>query len=195
MATFTRDGDTRTVCFGDLTVPMRDLKGFHYLERLLADPGRELAVLDLAGAETGWLPTGPTVGHDDVVVRSGGVGAGLVMFDDEARRAHRRRLADVDEDIEEPTQIHDVRRLELAEADREHLIAELSRAVGLGGCARTTGGAAERARTSVTRSLRYALGRLDDHHPALAAHLDRCVHTGTDCRYAPDPLTPIEWHT
>ena len=38
-ATFRCDGDTRTICFGGRTVLMRDLKGFRYLERLLADPG------------------------------------------------------------------------------------------------------------------------------------------------------------
>jgi tetratricopeptide (TPR) repeat protein len=193
-ATFRREGDTRTICFGGLTLSVRDLKGYRYLERLLADPGRELHVLDLSGAENGSLATGPTV-SDDIEDRYGGVGAGLFVIDDEARQAYRRRLADVDEDIEDARQMNDIRRLELAQADREYLIAELSRAVGLGGRARTTGGTAERARVSVTRSVRYALGRLADHHPTLAAHLEQSVHTGTYCRYAPDPLAPIEWRT
>jgi hypothetical protein len=63
----------------------------------------------------------------------------------------------------------------------------------LGGRHRSVGGTAERARISVTRSLRYALGRLAEHHPALAEHLDQSVHTGTYCRYTPDALTPIVW--
>ena len=54
----------------------------------------------------------------------------------------------------------------------------------------SVGGTAERARTSVTRSLRYALGRLAAHHPALAAHLEQSIHTGTYCVYTPDPLAP-----
>ena len=74
-------------------------------------------------------------------------------------------------------------------------VAELARAVGLGGRHRSVGGTAERARTSVTRSLRYALGRLAPHHPALATHLEQSVHTGTYCVYTPDPLAPIRWHT
>jgi hypothetical protein len=45
----------------------------------------------------------------------------------------------------------------------------------------------------VTRSLRYALGRLTEHHPDLGAHLDRTVRTGIYCSYQPDPLTPISW--
>jgi hypothetical protein len=91
--------------------------------------------------------------------------------------------------------MNDPGRAELAQADRDYLIAELSRAVGLGGRGRSVGGSAERARTSVTRSLRYALDRLGRHHPSLAAHLDRGVHTGTYCRYEPDPTSPIDWIT
>ena len=83
--------------------------------------------------------------------------------------------------------------MELAQRDREYLIAELSSAVGLGGRTRSVGGSAERARTSVTRSLRYALQRMGTHHPALAAHLEQHVHTGTYCVYEPDPIAPLIW--
>ena len=192
-ATFRCDGDTRTICFGEHTALMRDLKGFRYVERLLADPGREFHVLDLVAVERGTLPTGPTVHHGlDAVAE--GIGAGLPIIDDEARDAYRRRLAEVDDDIEEATRTNDIGRVELAQHDRDYLLAELARAVGLGGRHRSVGGTAERARTSVTRSLRYALGRLAPHHPALATHLEQSVHTGTYCVYTPDPLAPIRWH-
>lgn len=189
-AVFRSDGDTRTVCFGDRTAVVRDLKGFRQVERLLAHPGREFHVLDLVAAEHGGaVPESFTDPGVDFVTD----GAGLPMLDDQARDAYRRRLADVDEDIEDARRNHDIGRLELAERDRDYLVAELQRAVGLGGVTRTTGGTAERARTSVTRSIRYALGRLAEHHPALAAHLEQRVHTGTYCCYAADPLVEITW--
>jgi hypothetical protein len=191
-ATFICDGDMRTVCFADRTARMHDLKGFRYLERLLADPAREFHVLDLVAVERGSLPTGPIVGKG-TELPSDGTGAGLPVLDDEARDAYRRRLADVDEDIEEATRMNDAGRLQLAEHDRQYLIAELKRAIGLGGRHRSVGGSAERARTSVTRSLRYALARLAEHHPPLAAHLEHSVHTGIYCSYAPDPLAAIRW--
>ena len=50
---FRREGDYWTVTFDGHTVHVRDLKGMHYLARLLADPGREYHVLDLVAAETG----------------------------------------------------------------------------------------------------------------------------------------------
>jgi tetratricopeptide (TPR) repeat protein len=191
-ATFRCEGDTRTISFGDLTVLMRDLKGFRYVERLLDEPGREFHVLDLVAIDRGSLPPGPAATQEYDVAASG-IGEGLPVLDDEARAAYRRRLAEVDEDIEEATQMNDLGRIELAHRDREYLVAELARAVGLGGRSRSTGGASERARTSVTRSLRYALSRLAEHHPAVAAHLEQRVGTGTYCVYTPDSLAPIVW--
>ncbi len=185
-AVFRCTGDTRTVDFGGTAVTVRDLQGFRYVERLLADPGREFHVLDLVAAERGSPPAGEHGGG-----RPGDVG--LLLIDDQAREAYRRRLAEVDDDIEEATRLNDLRRIELAERDRDYLVAELARAVGIGGRTRTTGGHAERARTSVTRSIRYALARLDEHHPAVARHLSACVHTGTYCVYHPDPLAAVEW--
>jgi tetratricopeptide (TPR) repeat protein len=191
-AIFRCDGDTRTICFGQETVLMRDLKGFRYIERLLADPDREFHALDLVAVEQGSLPTGRTIARGDDGAPGDG-GAGLPLLDDTARDAYRRRLAEVDDDIEEATRLNDLGRIELAERDREYLIAELTHAAGLGGRHRTTGGTAERARTSVTRSIRYALERLAEHHQGVATHLGQSVHTGTYCVYTPDPLTPIVW--
>ena len=189
-ATFTCDGDTRMVSFGGRKVLVRDLKGLRYLARLLAEPGREFHVLDLVAVEQGTLPVGHPV-EDGALAAD--IGAGLPVIDRQAREAYRRRLAEVDDDIEEATRMNDAGRLELAQHDRDYLIAELTQAVGLGGRHRAVGGNAERARTSVTRSLRYAIKRLSEHHPGLAAHLGQAVHTGAYCCYTPDPLAGVVW--
>jgi hypothetical protein len=187
-ATFRRAGPSRSVCFRGHQVLVPDLKGFRYLERLLAEPGREFHVLDLVAVEHGTLRRAGA-GPDEVSVPD----VGLPVLDDEARAAYRRRLADVDEDIAEAEAMHDLGRLALAQRDRDYLVAELTRAVGLGGHSRTVGGTSERARTSVARSLRYALRRLGEQHADLGAHLDRTVRTGTYCSYEPDPLSPVVW--
>lgn len=191
-ARFACRGDTRDVTFAEMSVVVRDLKGMRYLERLLGSPGREFHVLDLVAVEQGSLPTRhrDDDGLDEVAE---GVGGGLPVLDDEAREAYRRRLIDVDEDIEDALERNDIGRAELARRDRDYLLAELSRAVGLGGSHRTTGGTAERARTSVTRSIRYAIARLAEQHPAAAQHLERSVSTGTYCVYEPDPVAAVSW--
>ena len=45
----------------------------------------------------------------------------------------------------------------------------------------------------MTRSIRYALWRLAQHHPAAAEHLEHAVTTGTYCAYVPDPAAAVDW--
>ncbi len=191
-ATFQRVGDTRLVCFGGVDTVLADLKGFRYLERMLADPGREFHVLDLIAVEHGSLPAATNTGD---AARLGPLdrGEGLPVIDDQARAAYRRRLAEVEEDIDDAIAMNDPGRRALAERDRDFLVAELASAVGLGGRVRLTDGSAERARTSVTRTLRYAVQRLAEHHSDLGVHLERAVRTGSYCSYQPEPLTPVSW--
>jgi hypothetical protein len=160
---------------------VKDLKGLHYLHRMLGAPGREFHVLDLVAVESGTLRP---VGRE---------AAGLPVLDDASREAYRRRLAEIDEDIDDATQMNDLGRIAKAEADREYLITELSRAHGIGHRSRERGGSSERARSSVARMLRYSLDELSVRHHALAEHLRSSVRTGTYCSYQPDQLANVEW--
>lgn len=180
----------RSVRFGGASTTTRDLKGMRFIARLAASPGREFHVLDLVAAENGVLR--PSIAHTDQQPVVGGE-AGLPVLDDAARETYRRRLAEIEADLEEAERMNDPGRAELAEHDRAYLIAELQRAVGLGGRERTVGGSAERARTSVTRSIRYAIEQLEGSHPALAARLRTEVRTGVYCSYEPDPVAPLVW--
>ncbi len=175
---FRREGDYWSLIFEDQTVRLRDLKGLHYLARLFADPGREFHVMELVAGESGPMVTD---------------GADVEMLDGRAKEAYRRRLAEIEEDIEEARAIADSRRIEQAEAEREFLVRELSRAVGLGGRDRLAGSVSERARVSVTRAVRQAMARIHEHNPALGKHLERAVRTGTYCAYLPDPRVPVAW--
>lgn len=191
-AAFRLDGDARVIAFAGADAAVRDLKGFRYLERMLADPHREFHVLDLVAVEEGTLPTHHSTDPEFVATQGD---AGLPVIDDEARDAYRRRLQEVEEDIEDAERANDIGRLELAERDREFLVAELSRAMGFGGRLRSTGSDAERARGSVSRCLRYALEQLSREIPPLAAHLRTSLYTGTYCAYRPDPLVTVDWDT
>lgn len=180
-ATFSRQGDQRTVAWGDRSITLRDLKGLRHVERLLERPGVEQHAFDMMAIEE---RTGA-----DAPVRS----PGILVLDDAAKAAYKRRLADIEDDLADARACNDPARAELAERDREYLVAELRRAVGLGGRDRTVSDAGERARGSVTRSIRYALDRLSEYHPELAGHLRQHVRTGLYCSYEPDPLHPITW--
>lgn len=172
-ASLVRDGDRWQVRHGGRESTVPDLKGIHVLARLLTEPAREFRALDLVGAAV--------------------VEPGLPVLDEEARASYRRRLAEVEEDLADAERDHDEARSMLATRDRDYLLAELSGSLGLGGRIRLTGGTAERARTSVTRSLRYAIARISENHPDLGAHLAHSVRTGMCCSYLPDPVAPLTW--
>jgi tetratricopeptide (TPR) repeat protein len=188
---FRREGDYWSVVFKGRTVRMRDLKGMRYLARLLADPGRELHVLDLVAAERGReapVAAGAEPGLSYTAVSDAGE-----LLDARAKDAYRRRLTEIEDDIDQARAAGDAERAAQADAERDFLVRELSRAVGLGGRDRRAGSASERARAGVTRALRQAMARIGEHHPPLGTHLDRTIRTGTYCSYLPDPRTPTEW--
>ena len=189
---FRREGDYWSVTFEGRTVHVRDLKGMRYLARLLADPGREFHVLDLVAAETGNVAR--TSSHQTTTELPRSVlGDAGEMLDARAKDAYRRRLADIDDDIEQARANGDAERETQAHSERDFLVAELSRAVGLGGRDRRAASASERARAGVTRAVRQAIARIGEHDPQLGEHLSRTIRTGTYCAYVPDPRAPAGW--
>ena len=152
---------------------LRDLKGLSDLAVLLARPGADVHVLELAGA-----------GHHD-----GDTGT---LLDATARANYRRRLAELDEDLAAARDDHDLGRVQHLDGQRAALIDELSRAAGLAGRpAATRQSTTERTRKAVTARLREAIHRIEAVLPELGAHLDRSVRTGTTCRY--EPTEHLTW--
>ena len=188
---FRREGDYWLVAFEGQIVRLRDMKGVGYLARLLADPGREFHVVDLVGLEQ--RGTGDTNHVTELGLRFRGAGDGGEMLDARAKAAYRRRLAEIEDDLEEARACEDASRVAQAAAERDFLARELSRAVGLGGRDRRVGSAAERARASVTRAVRHAMRRIRAQHAPLGVHLERTIRTGTYCAYLPDPRVPVGW--
>jgi hypothetical protein len=170
-AVFRREGELWRLSYADREVHVPHAKGLADLAVLLATPGRDVAAVDLAGA-----------------VRGGDTGP---VLDGAARDAYRRRLQDLDDDLDEAHTRADIGRVEHLAAERDALIAQLSAAVGLGGRARRSGSPVERARTTVTARIRDALRRIESTHPELWRHLDRSIRTGTYCSYRPDD--PVTW--
>jgi tetratricopeptide (TPR) repeat protein len=188
---FRLEGDYWSVAFEGHVAHLRDVTGVRYLARLLANPGREFHVLDLVGLLQSASAETAHVGEPGLRCRDAS-DAGE-MLDPRAKEAYRRRLTEIEDDLEEARALGDASRVEQATAERDFLARELSRAVGLGGRNRRAGSAAERARASVTRAVRQAMGRIRAHHPPLAAHLERAIRTGTYCAYLPDPRVAVAW--
>jgi hypothetical protein len=173
---FVRDGDVWTITFAGSSCSLPDRKGLRDLARLVAEPGRAIAAQDL-------MTGGATV-------VDGGTGPAV---DVQARDEYRRRLVEIEAELDEADGVGDRERSERLVTEQEALIAELRGAFGLGGRPRLGGVPAERARTAVRSRISDALQRIETAHPMLGRHLRRSVRTGTYCVYQPDPA--IDWTT
>jgi hypothetical protein len=139
-------------------VPLRQSVGVLHLAVLLANPGTEIAALDLvAGLAAIEAP------------RAGRPMSRQPVLDGTAVRQFRQRLAEVPGDSPE----------------RAWLEAELTATTGLAGRPRNFGDDTERARLAVSRAIRRTITTVAQSDPALGAHLEATVHTGGRCWYRP----------
>ena len=176
---FLRDGEVWSLGFAGRTVHLPDAKGLRDLHRLLSRPRTDLFAVELLDPEGGLL-----------VVAARRMG-GDPILDEEAKARYRRRLAQLDEEIDRAAELGEDRRAADFDRERAALLAELRSAAGLGGRDRRLGDEAERARKTVTARIRDVLRKLDRVHPELAAHLRATVSTGATCRYQPEQ--EISW--
>ncbi|GAB3725903.1 AAA family ATPase [Amycolatopsis oliviviridis] len=177
-AEFRRDDAVWTLCFDGVTAHLPDSKGLRDLHFLLGRPGSEVTAVRLLDPEGG-----------EIVVAAKSLGGDAVL-DDEAKARYRARLDELDELIDTAAGLGQDARAAALDRERDALLAELRSAAGLGGRTRRLGDEAERARKTVTARIRDTLRKLDEQHPALAAHLRASVTTGSSCRYAPDDKVP-----
>jgi hypothetical protein len=174
--TLALEGEFFSVTFEGRTFRLKDSLGLRYLARLAAEPSREIHVLTLVGEVTPGAPE-----------QAGDAGDAGEHLDARARETYAARLAELKAELDEAEGFGDLARAERAREELEWLHAELGRAVGLGGRARRSGAAAERARTAVQRRVRHAIARIGEHEPRLAELLERHVRTGTYCSFSTVP--------
>jgi tetratricopeptide (TPR) repeat protein len=158
--------------YGNGSFELPDMKGLHHLVRLLAEPGRELHALDLAGAPA--EDAGP-------------------VLDERAKREYRQRMEELQAEIDEAAAWNDSERAARAQLELDALTRHLAAAVGLGSRDRTIGSSAERARVSVRKAIAKAIAQIAEHDADLGLLLSTTVKTGSYCSYTPDPRLPVEW--
>ena len=148
------------------------LKGFFDIARLLQAPGDPVHCLELSGAPA------ETDSRQEVL-------------DPEARRDYRRRIEELQGELERAEADNDPARADAARVELDSIVDELARATGLGGRARAIAGDAERARSATTWRIRSAIKKIRAAHPRLGQHLENSIRTGAFCVYWPE--TPTNW--
>jgi hypothetical protein len=193
---FRREGEYWSITFEGETLRLKDPKGLRYLAQLLANPGREFLALEMVTAGRASIgsvsaralrdDTGYTLRRDP--------GGSDELLDAQATEEYRRRLQELESEIDEAEERADGERAARARDERDLVARELTVAIGIGGRARKAPSDAERARVNVTKAIKAALARIRDERPALWRHLVNTIRTGTFCSYAPDPRVPTSWH-
>jgi hypothetical protein len=169
----TREGAVWCFFYDGRAARVRDVKGVRDLALLLTRAGEELHVSELAAS--GAVPTST----NDVVL------------DERAKREYRDRIIELENEIDDAERDHDGERVARARDELDTFVAELTRAVGLGGRDRRAPDAHERARQAVRARIRWAIDRISADHPTLGRHLEASVRTGTFCAYRPE--RPTTW--
>jgi hypothetical protein len=167
------------VGYDGATFALPDLKGLRYLRELARRPGADVAALELAAAS-----------HGVGVLAESPAGE---MADTRALAAYRRRLRDIDAELDEARDWSDEARVTRLGLEREALLREVGAATGLAGRRRRFGSADERARVAVRKAISAALARVAQRDAALARLFRDTVRTGAACRYDPDPARPVRW--
>jgi hypothetical protein len=193
LAIFRSEGDYWTVEFGGERALIRDSLGMGYLAALLASPRVDLHALQLAGGVAMSGRQSESRGATDGLHAAVDLGDSGAMLDAAAKEAYRNRVEDLRADIAEAEDWNDTERAHRSRQELAFLASELGRAVGLGGRDRRAASSTERARVSVTRAIRSAMRRIADELPALGAHLDASIRTGTFCSYHPDSSPHPNW--
>ena len=168
---FRREDGVWSIAYDGVGARLVELKGFHDIARLLAQPGESLHCLELTGASV------PAEAPQEVL-------------DPEARRQYRRRIEELQRELEQAEADNDPARAEPAREELDALIDQLAKATGLGGRSRQMSSAAERARSAVTWRIRSAIKKVSAAHPQLGQHLSNSIRTGHFCVYAPESPTP-----
>jgi hypothetical protein len=164
-----KKGNLWHVAHGARRVTVKDSRGMQLLARLVERPDEEVHVLTLASDETANLAES---------------NAGEVL-DERARAQYKERLIDLEEDLAEARRNADTGRATKLEDEKEALLTELGRAVGLGGRRRVAASATERARVNVQRRLKDAIARIAEADSELGRFFERGVRTGTFCCFRP----------
>ena len=160
-------GRKRRVEYAGLLVEVSDGKGMGDIAGLLARPGAEVHVAELANVVSGQR---------------------IETLDERARHEYGARLRQLEQALDDADARNDVSASSELAAERQAILAALSSASGLGGRPRFLPDEVERARKAVSARIHYALDRLEKVHPSMASHLRENLTVGTWCSYRPpDP--------
>jgi hypothetical protein len=148
--------------------------GMLHLAVLLANPGQQIAAIDLVAG----------VAAVTAAADRGSMSAQPVL-DRVAMQQYQSRLSRLLGEIDDLESVGDAEGAARAVAERDWLLNELAGATGIGGRPRRFTDDTERARIAAGKALRRAITRIEEADTFIGEHLRGAVHTGVRCSYQP----------
>jgi hypothetical protein len=190
-SSFLRQNDYWIVRYHGHAALLKSTRGLHYLAVLLRDPGREFHVRELIARPIDASTLAAVVAAKGRVTDA--FDAGLPLLDAKAKAEYKRRVNDLQQDLNEAKRFNDPQRLTAIQNELQAILDHLASAVGLGDRYRRTCSDAERARSAVTKSINKAIQKIGEAIPSLGYHLAVRIKTGYFCSYNPHPDRPVAW--
>jgi tetratricopeptide (TPR) repeat protein len=162
-----RDGRVWQVRHGDRAALVPHTIGMSYLAQMIAHPDVEIAAIELSG------------GHATSCRSS----SGQPVLDARAKAEYRRRIEELQEEVEDADVCADLARAARARAELDRFVDELTRATGFAGRSRSFTDDAERARVAVHKAIKRALATISEADSELGRELSSRVVTGARCVY------------
>jgi len=190
---FCKEGDFWTISYRDHTFRLKNMKGLHYIAYLLAHPGEQFHVHELAAVVDHATQAGDTSPRDSELRVANDLGDAGAILDRRAKTEYRSRRVELQGELAQAEAANDVGRAERILEELEMLEEQLARAVGLGGRDRKAADHAERTRTRVGKAIRNSLKSICENDSSLGHHLETCIRTGYLCAYRPGPEASLAW--
>ena len=177
---FQKRGKTWLLVYDGIPKSVGDMVGMTYILHLLQSPGRDMHAAELRGL-------GASEGDAPLLGSAGDV------LDEQALKEYREHLRDLEEEIREAENNHDIGRTQRLKEEFEAITAEIGRATGLGGRSRKAADDLERASQAVSAAIRRALRAIKNEHASLWMYLRNSLKIGEYLSYRPDK--PTSWVT
>ncbi|HEY6300897.1 MAG TPA: hypothetical protein VIW95_14765 [Candidatus Binatus sp.] len=184
---FRKEGEYWNTAYEGESANLRERGGMRFIALLLGRPGENISAVEMFSVTAAGAGTSL---RQDGLGRAVDLGDAGEKFDARALSEYRRRIAELESEIDVAEASRDSDAAVRARAERDSLSQEISSGLGLHGLRRAASHR-ERARVNVTRQIKSAIEAIRNVNPPLGRHLANSISTGSTCRYA--PADRIKW--
>jgi tetratricopeptide (TPR) repeat protein len=185
---FRKEGEYWKTAYEGRAASVRERGGMRFIAMLLGRAGENISAIEMFAAISAGAGI---VSAQDGLRTASDLGDAGEEFDARALSDYRRRVAELESEIEAAEASHDTGAVARARAEREMLADEIASGTALHGGLRRAASHRERARVNVTRQIKSAIDAIRKVNPQLGRHLAGAIQTGSSCRYA--PAAPVKW--